>query len=88
MKRHDFLLQPLDRSRIELIEDHELQFWTCELDCSAEHLLDAIEAVGVDAGAVGGYLAMRRDSAAPVLLTQRQTSATRPLGVNASRIWP
>lgn len=81
MNYRDIFLEPLDRSRIELIEDHELQFWTCELDCSAEHLLDAIEAVGVDAAAVDGYLTMRRDRAAPVLLTQRPTPVTRPLGV-------
>lgn len=54
------LAQPVDRSRIELIEDHGLRFWTRELHCSAEHLLDAIEAVGADPAVVGDYLAMRR----------------------------
>jgi hypothetical protein len=33
------LPEPIDRSRIELVEDHELRFWTRELQCSAEHLL-------------------------------------------------
>jgi hypothetical protein len=57
---HDLLLaQPVDRSRIELVEDHGLRFWTRELHCSAEHLLDAIEAVGADPEVVGDYLAMR-----------------------------
>ena len=60
MKYDDFLPGPVDRNRIELIEDHELRFWTREFGCSAEHLLDAIEAVGVDAGAVGQYLVMRQ----------------------------
>jgi Protein of unknown function (DUF3606) len=60
---HDFLTDPIDRSHIQLVEDHELRFWTRELRCSAEHLFDAIEAVGVNAAAVGGYLAMRRHDA-------------------------
>lgn len=64
MTRDEFLPGPLDCNRIELIEDHELRFWTREFGCSAAHLLDAIESVGVDAGAVGQYIAMRRNAAA------------------------
>ena len=54
---HEFL--PADPCRIELVEDEELRFWTRAFGCSAEHLLDAIESVGVEAVAVGNYLAMR-----------------------------
>lgn len=64
MTHADFLPEPLDRNRIELIEDHELLFWTREFDCSAAHLLDAIESVGVDARAVGQYIDMRRNAEA------------------------
>ena len=64
MTHDDLLPEPLDRNRIELIEDHELRYWTREFGCSASHLLDAIEAVGVDARVVGVYIAMRRDAAA------------------------
>jgi Protein of unknown function (DUF3606) len=59
MTRDSFVSGPVDRSRIELIEGHELRFWTRELQCSAEQLLEAIESVGIDAAAVGDYLAMR-----------------------------
>lgn len=63
MTHADLLPEPLDRNRIELIEDHELRYWTREFGCSASHLLDAIEAVGVDARVVGVYIAMRRNTA-------------------------
>jgi Protein of unknown function (DUF3606) len=60
MKYDDCLPGPVDRNRIELIEDHELRFWTREFGCSAVDLLNAIEAVGVDADAVGEYIALRQ----------------------------
>ena len=59
MSHDDFLPEPIDRSRIELIEGFELRFWTREFRCSAEQLLDAIESVGIDPGAVAAYLEMR-----------------------------
>ena len=55
-----FTPEPLDRSRIELTEDYELRFWTGYFACSSQELLDAIEAVGVDAPAVSDFIAMRR----------------------------
>ncbi len=64
MPHADFLPEPLDRNRIELIEDHQLRYWTREFDCSAAHLLDAIESVGVDARSVGRYIDMRRNAEA------------------------
>lgn len=54
---HEFF--PVDPCRIELVEDSELRFWTRAFGCNAEHLLDAIEAVGVSTVAVGEYLVMR-----------------------------
>jgi hypothetical protein len=59
MTYDDFLPGPVDRSRIELVEDHELRFWTREFRCSPEQLLNAIESVGIDPTAVGAYLVMR-----------------------------
>jgi len=55
-----FTPEPLDRSRIELTEDYELRFWTGYFACTSQALLDAIEAVGVDASAVSNFIAMRR----------------------------
>lgn len=55
-----FTPEPIDRSHIELTEDYELRFWTGYFACSSQELLDAIEAVGVDATAVSGFIAMRR----------------------------
>jgi Protein of unknown function (DUF3606) len=75
---HDFLHEPMDRSRIELVEDHELRFWTRELHCSAEHLLDAIESVGVATAAVVDYLAMRRDMGTSILLPPPGLATDRP----------
>ncbi len=65
MTNDDHLPGPVDRARVELVEDHELRFWTREFGCSATHLLDAMESVGVDAAAVGRYLAMREHNGAP-----------------------
>jgi hypothetical protein len=59
MTDDEYLPGPVDRARVELVEDHELRFWTREFGCSATHLLDAMESVGVDADAVARYLAMR-----------------------------
>jgi hypothetical protein len=55
-----YIPEPLDRSRIELTEDYELRFWTSHFACSSQELLDAIEAVGVNALAVSNFIAMRR----------------------------
>jgi hypothetical protein len=55
-----FTPEPLDRSRIELTEDNELRFWTCYFACTSQELLDAIEAVGIDASAVSSFIAMHR----------------------------
>ena len=52
--------EPADSSRIELIEDHELRYWTSRFRCSSKHLLDAIESVGVEVADVDEYLAIRR----------------------------
>ena len=76
MRDNDFL--PVDRRRIELIEDHELRFWMRELACSAEHLLDAIEAVGVDTEAVAEYLAMRQYVGSAILPGQGRQVDGRP----------
>ena len=75
MTHDDFLPGPVDPNRIELIEDHELRFWTREFGCSAEHLLDAIEAVGVGANAVGEYLVMRQYAGAAILSVQMGSGA-------------
>jgi Protein of unknown function (DUF3606) len=72
------LPEPIDRSRIELVEDHELRFWTRELQCSAEHLLEAIESVGVDAVAVVNYLDMRRHGALTAMATRSQSPHGHP----------
>jgi Protein of unknown function (DUF3606) len=75
MTYDDFLPGPVDRSRIELVEDHELRFWTREFRCSAEQLLNAIESVGIDPTAVAAYLVMRRDVSATSVPAQMRNAA-------------
>ena len=64
MTRDDYLPGPVDRNRIELVEDHELKYWTREFRCSAEQLLEAIESVGIEATAVGEFIAIRHAAGA------------------------
>ncbi len=71
----DLLPGPVDRSRIELVEDHELRFWTREFRCSAEELLNAIESVGIEPTAVAAYLVMRRDVSATSVPAQMRNAA-------------
>jgi Protein of unknown function (DUF3606) len=75
MTYDDLLPGPVDRSRIELVEDHELRFWTREFRCSAEQLLNAIESVGIDPTAVAAYLVMRRDVSATSVPAQMRNAA-------------
>lgn len=42
MTDNDLLPGPMDRNRVERVEDHELRFWTREFRCSTEHLLDGV----------------------------------------------
>ena len=70
MTHDDHLPGPVDASRIELVEDHELRYWTREFRCSAKQLLEAIESVGIDSAAVGEYIARRRESGAANLQYQ------------------
>lgn len=55
---------PVDETRVELTEDDDLRYWTAEFACTAEQLIDALGCVGVDAAAVGDYLAVARPRAA------------------------
>ena len=75
MNHDDFLPEPVDRSRIELLEDFELRFWTREFRCSAEQLLDAIESVGIDPSAVAAYLAMREHMSAITMPRETRNAA-------------
>lgn len=47
---------PQDRSRINVHEDHEVRYWTQELNVTKEELAQAVKAVGVSAQAVRDYL--------------------------------
>lgn len=48
---------PIDSDRVELNETSELQYWTGRFGCTADQLIVALVAVGVNASAVGQYLA-------------------------------
>ena len=54
---------PVDGARIELNEDYELGYWTSRFGCTAEQLIDALQAVGVSATVVGSYLATQAERA-------------------------
>lgn len=54
---------PVDGARIELNEDYELGYWTSRFGCTAEQLVDALQAVGVSTSAVGSYLAAQAEGA-------------------------
>ena len=49
-----------DRQRINVNEDHELAYWTKELNCTANELRAAVKAGGVMATAVRQYLARNK----------------------------
>lgn len=66
---------PVDGARIELNEDYELGYWTLRFGCTAEQLVDALQAVGVSATAVGSYLAAQ---AAGAQVRHDQPAVTHP----------
>ena len=43
---------PVDRSRIDLGEPYEVQFWTVEFGCTEQELRDAVEKHGDSAEAI------------------------------------
>ncbi len=45
-----------DRDRINITEDYELQYWTKELDITADELRAAVNTVGPASKAVRAYL--------------------------------
>lgn len=45
-----------DRARINLNEDHELRYWTKELEVSEQRLKEAVNAAGVSVEAVKKHL--------------------------------
>jgi len=45
-----------DRSRINLEEDWEINYWTNELDCTESELREAVSKVGNSADSVRRYL--------------------------------
>lgn len=49
-----------DRLRINVNEDHELAYWTKELNATADELRAAVKAAGVMATAVRQYLARNK----------------------------
>ena len=48
-----------DRSRINLNQDHEMQYWTKTLDVTEEELREAVRAAGSSADKVREYLRRR-----------------------------
>ncbi len=47
---------PQDRSKISLLEPHEVQYWADKFDVSKERLSEAVRKVGHSADAVGQEL--------------------------------
>lgn len=47
---------PQDRSRVNVNEEWELQYWSKKFGVSAQQLRDAVKAVGTSAEAVGKHL--------------------------------
>lgn len=47
---------PQDRSRVNVNEEWELQYWSKKFGVSAQQLRDAVKAVGTSADAVGKHL--------------------------------
>lgn len=45
-----------DRARINVNEDHELRYWTKELEVSEQRLKEAVNAAGVSVEAVKKHL--------------------------------
>ena len=48
-----------DRRRINVHQDHEVQYWSHQLGITPEQLRQAVRAVGPTASAVGTYLHQR-----------------------------
>jgi hypothetical protein len=51
---------PADRSRINVNEDYEVQYWTEKFACSEEQLRNAVGNAGPSAEAVGHWLATHK----------------------------
>lgn len=47
---------PADGNRVNVHQDHELDYWTDALECDADTLRAAVDAVGVMADDVRAYL--------------------------------
>jgi hypothetical protein len=47
---------PQDRSRINVTEDYELQYWSKEFGVSPDELMKAVESVGVSTDKVRAHL--------------------------------
>ena len=52
---------PDDRSRINLSEHHEIDFWTSRFDCSEAELRDAVNRLGTCAHVVKSFLRNRAE---------------------------
>lgn len=52
-----------DRSRINIHESYEVQYWKEKFDVTADELRDAVAAVGTNAADVEQYLQSRRGNA-------------------------
>ena len=50
---------PEDRSRINLSEHHEIDFWTSRFDCSEAELRDAVNRLGTCAHVIKSFLRNR-----------------------------
>lgn len=61
---------PEDRSRINLSEHHEIDFWTSRFDCTEAELRDAVNRLGTCAHVVKSFLRNRAQYA-------RERGATR-----------
>ncbi|PHK27863.1 hypothetical protein VF13_41155 [Nostoc linckia z16] len=52
-----------DRSRINIYESYEVQYWKEKFDITADELRDAVAAVGTSAADVEQYLQSKRGNA-------------------------
>ena len=48
--------EPLDRSKINLHQEHEVNYWCKKFNCKAVKLQEAVQKVGVSAAKVQVYL--------------------------------
>jgi hypothetical protein len=53
---------PVDLARVDLTEAHEFHYWITQFACTPHQLIDALGSVGVDAAAVGRYIASVRSA--------------------------